>query len=474
MNDTEILKAIEDIRQLRARFARTLDLKQWKELANCFTEDCVFDCTQEAGVDEKWTGREAIIGNIRRSFAPATTVHQPHTAEIQVLGPDSAWALWAMQDLLRFPGMPIITITGWGHYHERYRKEADGQWRVASFRLTRLRTDVARIYPDGQAPQPLPPRQTDPERTIRAVRVHEYGGPDVLKLEIVPQPVPGPGEVLIRVAGAAVNPVDVKGRAGAFGEFLPLHFPAQLGGDVSGVVEAVGPDVTELAVGDRVMGMIDPFNNGAYAEKIIAYAAGLVRVPEAIDLADAAAIPMAALTGSQIIETGLRPKLGDRVLVTGAAGSVGRAAVYAAAASGARVFAGVRHGSEDGIHDLPIAGIVDINDLASVEALAPFDGIADTVGGLTAERLARYAKAGAIMASVVSPPPVPDDDYEVTVVPVLVAFDATRLKAFADEVAAGRQQVLVAARFALADAPRAHALMEAGSLRGKVILNPEL
>ena len=379
-----------------------------------------------------------------------------------------------MQDCLRFPGLPVVTITGWGHYHEEYRKEADGKWRVASFRLTRLRTDVARVYPEGHTPEAPAPRQTDPERTIRAVRVHEYGGPGVLRLETVPQPVPGAGEVLLRVVGAAVNPVDAKGRAGAFGEFLPLQFPAQLGGDVSGVVEAVGPGVTGMAIGDRVMGMIDPFNNGAYAEKIIAYAAGLVPVPEAIDLADAAAMPMAALTGSQLIETGLKPQAGDRVLVTGAAGAVGRAAVYAAATAGAEVFAGVRRGREESIQDLPLAGIVDINDAASVEALAPFDGMADTVGGLTAERLARYVRPGAIMASVVSPPPVPDEDYDVTVVPVWVAFDAPRLVAYAADVVAGRKQVPIAARFALADAPRAHALLEAGSLTGKVILAPGL
>lgn len=301
MNEIATLKAIEDIRQLRARFSRSLDLKLWIVLEDCFTEDCVFDCTQEAGVDKTWIGREEIIGNIRRSFTPATTVHQPHTSEIEILGPDSARGIWAMQDLLRFPGIPVTNVTGSGHYHEEYGKEADGHWRVSSFRLTRLRVDVSRSYPPGHEPVPAPPRDVCPDKFIRAVHVHEYGSPDVLTLETVPEPIPGPAEVLIRVAGAAINPVDVKARAGVFGEFLPLTFPAQLGGDVSGTIEAVGSGVSGLAVGDRVMGMLNTFENGAYAEKVIAPAATLVRVPGGLELADAAAIPMTALTGTQLI-----------------------------------------------------------------------------------------------------------------------------------------------------------------------------
>jgi NADPH2:quinone reductase len=98
----------------------------------------------------------------------------------------------------------------------------------------------------------------------------------------VPEPIPGPGEILIKVAAAAVNPVDAKLRNGSFDMFMPLEFPAQLGGDVSGTVEAVGEGVTALKVGDRVMGMINPMKNGAYAEKIVAPAAAFVTVPDGL------------------------------------------------------------------------------------------------------------------------------------------------------------------------------------------------
>lgn len=136
------LVAIEDIRQLRARFARALDTKQWDVLRDCLTTDCHFDCTQEEGISEPWIGADAIVGNISQAFAAAVTVHHAHTAEIEIVAPDAASGIWAMQDLLRFPGEPPVNMVGFGHYHEEYRK-ADGRWRIARYRLTRLRVDVS-------------------------------------------------------------------------------------------------------------------------------------------------------------------------------------------------------------------------------------------------------------------------------------------------------------------------------------------
>jgi NADPH2:quinone reductase len=472
MTDTMKIEAIEEIRALRARFARSMDTKNWSVLRGCIAEDCHFDCTQEAGIKEPWVGAEAILGNIRRSFATAITVHHAHTAEIEILSPTSARGLWAMQDLLRFPGYMTVDLVGYGHYHEEYSK-VSGRWQLSRYRLTRLRVDVTHTAPPGASPPP-PPRASHADRTIRAVQVHTYGGPEVLVLEEVAEPVPGPGEVLLRIAGAAVNPVDIKARAGDFGLFMPLAFPAQLGGDISGTVEAVGEGVSTFAPGDRVMGMINPMAEGGYAEKVVAYAGQLAHVPVTLDLGDAAAIPMGSLTGCQLVEQGLKPSKGDRILVTGAGGSVGRAAIYAAADIGCEIVAGVRAGSESAVAGLPLYAVVDINDLASVEALGPFDGVADTVGGLAAERLARFVKHGGIMASVVSPPPVPDEEHGVVVVPVWVDFQPERLTRFAEGVARGDYSIPVAERIPLAEAARAHAQLERGGTRGKLVLMPEL
>lgn len=472
MDDLTTVKAVEEIRALRARFARAMDTKDWKTLRSCIADDCHFDCTQEAGIKAPWIGGDTIVGNIRRSFATAITVHHAHTAEIDVTSPTTATGLWAMQDLLRFPGQMQVDLVGFGHYHEHYTK-IDGRWQLSRYRLTRLRTDVTHSFPAGAPPLP-PARRYRDDRTIRAVRVHAYGGPEALVVDEVAQPVPGPGEVLLRIAGAAVNPVDVKARAGDFGLFMPLAFPAQLGGDVAGIVEEVGEGITDIASGDRMMGMINPMADGGYAEKVIVPAAVLARVPDGLDLADAAAIPMGALTGTELVEKGLQPARGDRILVTGAGGSVGRAAVYAAVEAGAEVVAGIRAGGEAAVADLPLAGTVDINDLAAVEKAGPFAGIADTVGGEVAERLARFIAPGRRMASVVSPPPVPDEGLGVEVVPVWVSFDAARLERFAGNVAAGRYAVPVAGKLPLTAASEAHARMERGTVNGKLVLVPDL
>jgi hypothetical protein len=136
------LIAVEDIRKLRARFARALDLKEWATLRACLTDDCHFDCTQEEGVAEPWLGGDVIVDNISRSLATAVTIHHTHTAEIEIEDYKSATGIWAMQDLLKFPGEPTINVVGYGHYHERYRKE-DGGWRICAYKLTRLRVDVS-------------------------------------------------------------------------------------------------------------------------------------------------------------------------------------------------------------------------------------------------------------------------------------------------------------------------------------------
>ncbi len=232
-----------------------------------------------------------------------------------------------------------------------------------------------------------------------------YGDPAQFRIGQEPIRAPGPGEVRIRVAGAAVNPVDIKARTGVLHAFVPLAFPARLGGDVAGIVEAVGEDVTQFAVGDRVAGMLNPFAEGAYASHTIAPQDALAKVPEALDLTTAAAAPTGVMTGTQLVEQGLRPKAGDRVLVTGAGGSTGRAAVMAALDAGAVVFAGLRGSNNAAVADLPVAGIIDLVDETALAAAGPFDGVADTVGGEVAERMFAHVKPDGTVASIAVPPP---------------------------------------------------------------------
>src|SRR6202522_3867031 len=171
---------------------------------------------------------------------------------------------------------------------------------------------------------------------MKAIVVHEYGGPEVLKFEDYPDPVPGPGEVLVRVAAASVNPIDYKRRAGLTKDFYPMQFPGLIGIDMAGTVVQIGPGVEGFSVGDQVFAMAD----NTYAELCVVKAAVLAKVPKGLDLIEAAALPLVTVTGNQLLSaTGI--KAGQTVLVVGAAGNVGRSAVFTARQRGANVIAGV-------------------------------------------------------------------------------------------------------------------------------------
>src|SRR5262249_35145258 len=158
-------------------------------------------------------------------------------------------------------------------------------------------------------------------KTMKAVRIHGYGGPEVLRHEDAPRPVPGPGEVLVRVRAAGVNPVDWKVREGYLKEAMKYELPLVLGWDVSGVVEELGPGVTRFAVGDAVCGRPDIGRNGAYAEYIVVRASELGHKPESLTHVQAAAVPLAALTAWQALfeapspYTSAKLKAGQTVLI---------------------------------------------------------------------------------------------------------------------------------------------------------------
>ena len=138
---------------------------------------------------------------------------------------------------------------------------------------------------------------------MKAIVVHEYGGPEVLKFEEYPDPVPGPGEVLVRVAAASVNPIDYKRRAGLTKDFYPIHFPGLIGVDISGTVVKVGPGVEAFTAGNRVFAMAD----NTYAELCVVKADVLADIPEGLDLIEAAALPLVTTTGNQLLSaTGIK------------------------------------------------------------------------------------------------------------------------------------------------------------------------
>src|SRR5579862_812641 len=234
---------------------------------------------------------------------------------------------------------------------------------------------------------------------MKAIVVHQYGGPEVLKFEEYPDPVPGAGEVLVRVVASSVNPIDYKRRAGLTQDFYPMKFPSLIGVDVAGTVVTIGLGVEGFSVGDLVFAMAD----NTYAELCVVKAEVLAKVPQGLDLMQAAALPLVTTTGNQLL-LATEVKAGQTVLVVGAAGNVGRSAVFTAKARGATVIAGVLRRQIEGAKTVGADEFLATDEDTAIVNLPPVDAVADTVGGKTAERLIAKVKPGGVYASVVGLP----------------------------------------------------------------------
>src|ERR1700683_2611080 len=224
----------------------------------------------------------------------------------------------------------------------------------------------------------MPPQAQVNGVIMKAVRLYEYGGPENLKFEVdVPDPTLGADSVLVEAAATSVNPIDWKIRSGARQKDNPLALPTILGRDVSGVVRAVGGNIRTFNPGDRVLAL----TQRAYAELVAVEGSVLTHLPEGINLVDAAAIPLIALTGEQLVRVAARAQSGQTFIVSGALGSVGRAAVHTAKKLGVHVIAGVRTRQLPEARALGVSDAVAIDDDAAIAKLAKLDGVADTVGG---------------------------------------------------------------------------------------------
>ena len=206
---------------------------------------------------------------------------------------------------------------------------------------------------------------------MKAVVLHAYGPPSNLKYEDFADPSPNSGEVLVRVHAAGVNPIDWKIRSGATAKMFPTNFPAILGYDFAGTVQALGEGVTGFAVGDRVFGR----TANCYAELTTAKASELSRVPKGLDMTVAGGLGVVTTTADQLIHEAVKVQTGQTILLTGALGSVGRIALYAAIESGAKVIAGVRLSQIDEAIALGATAAIDINDSSVLSSLGLVDGV---------------------------------------------------------------------------------------------------
>jgi NADPH:quinone reductase-like Zn-dependent oxidoreductase len=299
---------------------------------------------------------------------------------------------------------------------------------------------------------------------MKAIVVHQYGGPEVLKFEDYPDPVPGPGEVLVRVAASSVNPIDYKRRAGLTKDFYPLQFPGLIGVDVSGTVVKIGPGVDGFSVGDEVFAMAD----NTYAQLCVVKAAVLAKVPKGLDLIQAAALPLVTVTGNQLLAA-TEIKAGQTVLVVGAVGNVGRSAVFTAKSRGATVIAGVLKRQTDEAKTVGADQVLATDDDTAIANFPPVNAVADTVDGKTAEKLIAKVKPGGVFATVLEVPQNAAKYPSVKVVHVFSKFDRKTLEFMAEAVRDGKLTIPISEKLPLSDAAEAQATAEKGG-GGKILL----
>jgi len=306
---------------------------------------------------------------------------------------------------------------------------------------------------------------------MKAVRIHEFGGPETLKVEDLPRPEASATEVLIRILGASINPVDYKIRQGGY---LPKDaLPLTLGRDVAGVVEAVGQGVDEFRRGDAVYAMLSP-KHGGYAEYVVEPIANVARKPETLDFIQAAAVPLAGLTAWQgLIDHGGLQK-GQTVLIHGAAGGVGHFAVQFAAARGAKVIATCSGQDTDFVKGLGAAEVIDYHKERFEDRAHDVDLVFDLVAGETQDRSFAVIRQGGVLVSTLKEP---DKDRaaqrNIRTAHYMAAPNGAQLAEIGRLIDAGKVTPNIEAVFPLSAAADAEKELETAHVRGKLVLSVE-
>src|SRR5258708_8392769 len=305
---------------------------------------------------------------------------------------------------------------------------------------------------------------------MKAIRIHQYGGPEVLAQVELQRPTPGPNEVLIKVNEGSVNPIDWKMRAGDMKDFLPLTLPATLGADVSGTVEEVGSSAARFKRGDEVYASLG-LEGGGYAEYAVAKETIVAKKPGLLDHVQAAAVPVAGLTAWQALFEVAQLRAGQKVLIHGAAGGVGNFAVQFAKGKGAYVIGTASSKNHAFLRELGVDKAVDYQKTRFEDVVHDADVVLDTIGGDTQERSFKALKKGGILVSIVQPP----SQELATKYGVRALFygghpRSSDLTEIARVIDSRQVKTVVEKVLPLAEARRAHELSQSGHARGKIVL----
>jgi NADPH:quinone reductase-like Zn-dependent oxidoreductase len=304
---------------------------------------------------------------------------------------------------------------------------------------------------------------------MKAARIHKFGPPEVIAIDDLPLPIPGPGTVLVRVAASGVGPWDALIREHK--SVVKVSLPLILGSDLAGVIEQIGPGVSGFRAGDKIYGVTNPDFCGAYAEYAIASAAMVARKPGSLINIEAASVPVVAVTAWQMLFEYAQAKSGQSVLIHGAAGSVGGYAVQLASQAGLHVFATASEQDAELVRSLGAQTVIDYKTTSFENLVPPLDLVLDTVGGETRERSFEVIKPGGILVSVAVPPPEGQRSNGVRSAFFLVEVTTARLDKITDMFNRGKLVSRVGTILPLAEARTAHEMLGGAPHEpGKIVL----
>jgi NADPH:quinone reductase-like Zn-dependent oxidoreductase len=306
--------------------------------------------------------------------------------------------------------------------------------------------------------------------TMKAVRIHDFGGPETMTIDDLPVPQPQGDEILLRVHAASVNPVDYKTREGKFSPVTKEKLPITLGRDVSGTVESVGPDQRVMKRGDAIYAMLGP-DRGGFAEYVLVKATEAAPKPSRLSHAEAAAVPLAALTAWQGLFDHGGLAAGQRVLIHGGAGGVGHFAVQFAKAKGATVITTVSGDDLDFARQLGADQVIDYKTQRFDEMVRDVDLVFDLVAGETQERSWSVLKPGGILVSTLGQPPQDKAaQHRVRAAGYMAQPNAAELTEIGRLIDAGKVRPVIEATLPLSQARQAEERQQRGHVHGKIVL----
>ncbi len=310
-----------------------------------------------------------------------------------------------------------------------------------------------------------------PRSTIKAIVVHEFGGPEVLKSEDVPKPEPKENEILVRVIAAGVNPVDDGLRSGHYSKYFGPKPPFTPGGDIAGVVEKIGTKITKFKAGDAVYAYLDLDRGGGYAEYTVTNEKEAAPKPKSLTFEEAAATPIVALTAWQALVDTAKLSAGQTILIHGGSGGVGSFAIQIAKAKGAKVYATASTANQDFLKQLGADVAIDYTKQKFEDVAKDVDVVLDSVGKDTLQRSYGVVKKGGFLVTIVARPDSSElEKHGIHGSSLSVAPNSHELTEITKLIEEKKIKVIVSQTFPLSDAAKAQEQAATGHTRGKIVL----